>query len=153
MGEALHIVRMLSCLVASRDVSPLKDDSVPIMANVGGTGSVLGSCVIAMCMLYVRVCSMHVAAEMMPQRSPHHQSLLQLLTRLQDFLFDAAKVTCCSASLACGGGTMYRDIVSSTHLALQKARLPTHLCQFFLLSPHLQFFTENSTFSHTKFCS
>ena len=131
----MHIVRMLACLVRSLDAGPLKDDSIPTMTNIGGTISVLCSCVTAVCVLYARVCTMSIAAEMISQHSPLQQSLLRLLARVRDTLCEAAKLTCFSVALACGGGTLYRNIVASTHHALQLARLPAHLCTLFKSLP------------------
>jgi hypothetical protein len=127
-------VRMLSCLVRSLECAPLKDESVSLMANAGGTGSVLCSCVSAMCLLFARVCSMCIAAEMIPQGFSHQHSIVRLLARVRDTLSEAAKVTCFSVAIACGGGTVYRDIVTSTHRTLQSAQLPIHLCKSFTRS-------------------
>ena len=135
VGEALHIVRMFSCLVRSLDAEPLKDDSVPTMTHVGGTISALCSCVAAMCMVYARVCTMSIAAELISMHSHHHQSLLRLLARVRDTLCEAAKVTCFSVALVCGGGTLYRDVVTSTHYALKMARLPEQICNLFECLP------------------
>jgi hypothetical protein len=123
------MVQMLSCLVRSLDVASLKDDDLTILTNVGGSGCVLTSCVAGMCMLYARVCCMSVALEMIPQCSYDRPSLSQLFERVRDMLSDATKVTCLNVAIACGGGVVYRGIVASTHLALNEAQLPAHICE------------------------
>jgi hypothetical protein len=128
VGEALHTVQILACLVRSLDVVSLRNDDVTVIANFGGSGCALMSCVTGMCLLYARVCCMSVALEMIPQHSHHQQSLSLLLMRVRDTLSDAAKLACCNAALACGGGVVYRGIIASTHLALQEAQLPAHIC-------------------------
>ena len=133
------MVQMLSCLVRSLGVSSLKDDDVTILTNVGGSGCVLTSCVAGMCMLYARVCCMSVALEMILQCSYDQPSLLQLLVRVRDMLSDATKVTCFNVALACGGGVVYRGIVASTHLALNEAQLPAHICEYITQSVFCSF--------------
>ncbi len=128
VNEAFHIAQILACLVRSLDVVSVSNDDATVIANFGETGCVLISCVTGMCLLYARVCCMSVALETLPQCSHHQQSLSLLLMRVRDTLSDAAKLACCSAALACGGGEIYRGIVTSTHLALQEAQLPAHIC-------------------------
>ncbi len=124
------MVQIVACLVRSLDVVSLRDDVVTIIANFGGSGCVLLSCVTNMCMLYARVCCMSVALEVIPQRSDQHQFLLQLLARVRETLSDAAKVACCSAALACGCKEVFRGIVASVHLALHEAQLPAQICEY-----------------------
>ena len=134
VGEALHIVRMLSGLVRALNAAgerggaaALRDDDVAMMVTVGGSDTVLCSCVAALCVLHARVCCMSLAAEMAPQRLPSQQSLPPLLARVRDTLHDAAQVACFSVALACGGGAVYRGIAASVHRALRAAQLPVFI--------------------------
>jgi hypothetical protein len=126
VGEALHIVRILSGLLRASGDLPFKDDEV----SVGGTGGVLCSCVSAVCMLYARVCIMSLAAEMISKCSPEQQLLWQLLPRVQDTVANAAKVACLSVALA-SGGVVYQGIVSLTIASLRTAQLPVYVCECF----------------------